>query len=406
MIDADAKPLKICIFTETYYPVVGGGETQAQLLADSLIARGQSVILLTRRSDRDLKKYERVGSVPVYRIHPVGGGQLKKWGLVFSAIPALLKLRNQFDLVFVSGYRIVGISAVILCKILRKKCILKADSQGEMSGDFFNAGLRKFRLSHRFLPFKFFLGFRNYTLKKADAFVALSGELANELEAFGVPDRKINRIPNSVDVARFHPVTREQKQFLRQKLSLPDNCTIVIYTGRLVTYKGLPLLVKVWKELSKKHSDIKLLLVGGGGLDIHNCEQELKSFVKAHQLSGSVLFTGDIRNVHEYLQASDIFVFPTENETFGSSLIEAMACQLPVITTPVGAINEIVTDRQNGLVIQTGNSHLLFQALDLLIQEEQLRHQLGRSAQMTVDKHYTSDVVTERYMALFTEYLT
>ena len=159
--------MKICIFTETYYPVMGGGETQAQLLAEGLIANGHSVIVLTRRSDASLKKQERYGKVDVYRLAPVGSGQMKKWGLLFSSLPMLIKLRHQYDLIFVSGYRIIGLTAVLAGKLLRKPVVLKADSQGEMSGDFFESGLRKFGISHKSLLFRWFLGFRNMVLKQA-----------------------------------------------------------------------------------------------------------------------------------------------------------------------------------------------------------------------------------------------
>ena len=78
--------MKICIFTETYYPVVGGGETQAQLLAEGLTAQGHSVLILTRRSDVSLKTHERYGDLDVYRLPPSGVGQLKKWGLLSPVI--------------------------------------------------------------------------------------------------------------------------------------------------------------------------------------------------------------------------------------------------------------------------------------------------------------------------------
>ena len=111
--------MKVCIFTETYFPEMGGGETQAQLLANGLIAGGHSVIVLTRRSNRAFQRVERYGELTVHRLSPSGAGQLKKWGLLLSAIPALFRLRREYDLVFVSGYRIVvgptGIESVALC---------------------------------------------------------------------------------------------------------------------------------------------------------------------------------------------------------------------------------------------------------------------------------------------------
>jgi glycosyltransferase involved in cell wall biosynthesis len=393
--------VKICIFTETYYPVVGGGETQARLLADGLITNGHSVMVLTRKSDAALKQHENYGAVSVYRLAPVGSGQLKKWGLLLSSLTALVRLRDQYDLIFVSGYRIIGLTAVLVGKLFRKPVVFKADSQGEMSGEFFESGLKKFGISHASLPFRLFLRFRNTVLKKASAFSATSPEIVFELTSSGVSANQIHLIPNGADTNRFVPVDAVEKSILRKKLNLPQTATVVIYTGRLVTYKGLPLLLKVWNEIRNKHKNILLVLAGTGGLDIHNCEDELHDYVRSTSLEQYVLFTGAVQNVPEYLQASDIFAFPTENDAFPSSLIEAMACAIPVVTTPVGAIKTIVTDGQNGLVIQPCDFEQLFQALDTLIHNTTFASHLGQDAWKTVQHHYSTQMVTEKYLSLF-----
>jgi glycosyltransferase involved in cell wall biosynthesis len=393
--------MKICIFTETYYPVVGGGETQARLLAEGLIANGHSVMVLTRRSDASLKKHERYGKVDVYRLAPVGSGQLKKWGLLFSSLPRFIQLRNQYDLIFVSGYRIIGLTAVLVGKLLRKPVVLKADSQGEMSGDFFESGLRKFGTSHKTLLFRWFLGFRNAILKKADAFSAISPEIAAEWTSSGILAAKIHLIPNSTDTNRFVPASAVEKKSLRKKLNLPQNAALAIYTGRLVSYKGLPLLLKVWDEIRHKYEDTLLILAGTGGLDIHNCEAELREYVQANSLESHVLFTGAVQNTPEYLQASDLFVFPTENDAFPSSILEALACGLPVITTPVGAIKTIVTDGETGVLIQPGNAEQLFQALDVLLSNKDWASCLGVAARQSVQGLFSAEIVSSKYLTLF-----
>lgn len=393
--------MKICIFTETYYPVVGGGETQARLLAEGLIENGHFVIILTRRSDASLKRYEQYGDVNVYRLSPVGRGQLKKWGLLLSSLPTLIQLRNHYDLIFVSGYRIIGLTAVLVGKLLRKPVVLKADSQGEMSGDFFESGLKKFGASHKSFLFRLFLELRNAVLKKADAFSAISSEIAAELNESGVPTNKSQLIPNSVDTTHFIPVELAQKSLLRAKLNLPESATIAIYTGRLVSYKGLPLLLKVWNEIRCKHSNLLLVMAGTGGLDIHNCEDELREYVKAAGLQGHVLFTGAVQNVSEYLQASDLFVFPTENDAFPSSVVEAMACGLPVVSTPVGAIKTIITDGKTGLLVQPRDAGQLFQALNVMLTDGTLASRLGRAGRQSVQDLYSAQTVTQKYLTLF-----
>jgi glycosyltransferase involved in cell wall biosynthesis len=393
--------MKICIFTETYYPVVGGGETQARLLAEGLAACGHSVIILTRRSDASLKEFEQCGDVTVHRLSPIGSGQLKKWGLLISGSVKLIRLHEQYDLIFVAGYRIVGLVAVLVAKLFGKRVILKADSQGEMSGEFFTSGLRKFGVSPSSSFFKLFLAFRNFILKKADAFSAISTEIASEWTSRGISSEKIHLIPNSVDTQRFIPIESAEKTSLRKKLHLPQNVTIAIYTGRLVSYKGLPLLLKVWNEIRLKHENVLLILAGTGGLDIHNCERELDEYVTSHQLGKYVSFTGTVQNVPEYLQASDIFVFPTENEAFGSSVVEAMACALPVIATPVGALKSIITHEENGILIQPGNREQLSESLEVMISNAESSLRLGRAARLTVLDQYSAEGSTAKYLSLF-----
>ena len=208
-------------------------------------------------------------------------------------------------------------------------------------------------------------------------------------------------IPNSVDTAQFSPVDRRQKKDLRRTLGLSEANITAIYTGRLVSYKGLPLLLEVWREIVRRHSNATLLLVGTGGLDIHNCEDALKNYVVEHSLEESVCFTGSVQNVPEYLQASDIYVLPTENDAFPSALVEAMACGLPAVTTPVGAIKTIVTDNQNGLLVRPGDSQQLYDALDKLINDETLSRHLGQNAWQTVQERYSAVIVTQEYIDLF-----
>jgi glycosyltransferase involved in cell wall biosynthesis len=394
------KCSRICILTETYYPVVGGGETQARAMAESLVDNGFAVIVITRRSHASYQKIERLGAITVYRIPPVGQASYKKWGLLLTSIWALIKTRRLYDLIFVSGFRIAGVSAVFISKFLGKSCILKADSRGEMSGEFFKDGLARLGLKPSSFPFRSFLWIRNRILKKANSFVAITAEIAAELAACGLNPDLIRSIPNSVDTSKFTPSGHDQKNKLRQEVGIPRQKTIITYTGRLVSYKGLPLLLRVWKQIQLNHENVNLYLVGSGGLDIHNCEAELKSYVQENKLDNSVYFTGDIQNVHEYLQASDIFVFPTVNDAFPISLIEAMACRLPVITTAVGGISDIVVHQQNGLLVDAENYQQLYNALNRLIFDDSLRAYLGKVALKTVHDRYSTETVIRQYIDL------
>lgn len=391
---------KICILTETYHPVVGGGETQARALAEGLASRNFQVSVITRRSDPSLPPREQIGGVRVLRLPPTGPGQSKKWGLLVSSGLTLLRRQRHYDLILVAGFRVLGIPALLVGTLLGKRCILKADSLGEMSGEFFRPGLARVGLDPSSPVFRGFLTLRNRLLRGCDGFVAISSAVEAELLGQGVPADSIRGIPNSVDTATFVPVDLETKRKLREQLGLPLTSPIATYCGRLVSYKGLPLLVRVWKEIRERRRDALLLLVGSGGLDIHNCEAELRSFVEEAGLQEAVRFTGAVHDVRPYLQASDVFVMPTEQEAFGIAIVEAMACGLAVISTDAAGVRDIVVDGENGCLLPPGDAPKLADAVELLLRDPHLRTRLGDAARQRAER-YAEATIVARYIELF-----
>jgi glycosyltransferase involved in cell wall biosynthesis len=387
----------VCLLTETYHPITGGGETQARVLAAGFAASGSETNVLTRRTDSTLPRSEHMDDATLWRLAPAGPGHLKKWGLILSAFIRLLRLRSRYEVMLVCGYRVLGIPSVIASRLLGKSCILKADSIGEFSGEFFNPGLRRFRLRHDRFPVNIALAIRNRILRRADAFIAISSIIADELRANGVEAERIQSIPNSVDIERFSPVSTDEKIRLRDSLSIPRDAQVGVYTGRLASTKGLPLLLRSWESVIERHPDALLLLVGAGGVGLQNCETELRSFVKNNSLEGNVRFTGSVNNVHQYLQASDFFVFPTVREAFGISVIEAHACGLPVVTTATGGIRDIVTDRETALVVPVDDEKALGLAVETMLKGGDAIASMAESGRRLATERYSEPSVLQRY---------
>jgi len=396
----DSLP-RVCLLTETYYPLTGGGESQTRVLAASLRNRNFQVLIITRRCSDSWKEIDLVDGVSVYRIPPVGTGRFTRWFMLFWSLLALAKTRSQYDVVYVSGFKSLGLSAVLAAKLLRKRCILKADSNGEMSGEFFAAGLKKFGLTPSSIIVRILLSGRNKILRGANYFVAITTGIAEELKSEGVDPSSIALISNGIDTDRFSRITAFEKQSLRQTLVIPRKGIIITYAGRLVSYKGLPLLLRVAEVIQSEFDHVGFVLIGSGGFDMHNCEDELKKFVKAKGLEESIYFAGEVDNVHEYLQASDIFVLPSEEDAFPLALVEAMACGLPVISTPVGGIKEIITDRQNGLLVQARDFQQLYQVISGLIRDPTLSASLGTAAVQTVQERYSAGIIVQKHRELF-----
>lgn len=396
----------VCFLIEGYCPIVGGTQTQTRLLADDLIARGFKVSVVTRRSSHAFPQEEIVGGARVVRVPPAGDGQRKRWWMLFTVTPKLLELNHEYETIFVTGFRTIGVSAVIACMLAGKKCVLRAVSAGEMSGEFFGPGLVRMGLKTSSLPVRALLAVRNAFLRRADAFIAQSSEIARELAGCGVKPEKVRIIPNGVDTSVFYAVSPFDKAILRAKLGLPADRLLVIYTGRIVTYKGLPLLIRVWKEIAERRPDADLLLAGSESNDLCDCMKDLRGFVEQNNLCDRVRFLGSVSNVDEYLKASDAFVLPTENEVFSNSAIEAMACGLPVVCTPVGGFKDVVTHGVNGMIVEVGDHAGLFKSLECLLGDVALRQSLGAAALRTVQERYSKQIVALEYARLFDELAT
>lgn len=402
MIDP-AKNVRVCILTETYHPVTGGGETQARTLARELQRDGHSVCLVTRRSDSTLASTDVIDGVDVRRIRPAGAGQYRKWGMVVTALIELLRLRDRYDVILVCGFRLLGTPALLAGLLYGKSCILKADSQGELSGAFFDPGLARFRLRHDRFPVNFAVRLRNVLLRRAARFIAISAVIEREFARGGVTAGQVTRIPNSTDPEVFRPATITEKQALRSRLSLPRDRPIVVFTGRLVTTKGLPSLLRAWPQVLVAHPDALLLLVGSGGLGLQNCEDELRRDVDRRGLDHSVRFTGSVAEVHDYLRASDVFVFPSKREAFGISVIEAMSVAMPIVTTAIDGIDGIVRPEVDAIVVPPGDDKALARALVRALDGGETIFAMATSARKRAVELYSTDAIVAQYRRLLSE---
>jgi glycosyltransferase involved in cell wall biosynthesis/folate-dependent phosphoribosylglycinamide formyltransferase PurN len=398
--DPGHRDSSVLLLTESYYPMKGGGENQARALATSVSKAGMDVRVITRRWDPLLPALALVDGNFVHRIGPTGSGHLKKWGLAWTAFPQVLAQRHRRPVLIVNGYRVLGIPATLAACFLGLRVILKADSPGEMSGEFFDPGLARFGLSHRSLPVRALVALRNRLLRSANAFVAISSHLADELRRHGVAAGRIHLIPNGVDPQSFRPPEPGERERLRQALALPLSGPLIVYTGRLVSYKGLPLLLQVWRSVAQKHPEAHLVLVGGGSADIHNCEADLRRFVQEQGLQARVSFAGTVENVAPYLRAAEGFVFPSQEEAFGLSVVEAMACGLPIVSTRTGGLADFVAEENGAITIEAGSAESLERGLERLLADDALAAELGQRARRAACDRFTMDAVRDRYLEL------
>ncbi|MFH2220295.1 MAG: glycosyltransferase [Pseudomonadota bacterium] len=170
----------------------------------------------------------------------------------------------------------------------------------------------------------------------------------NYLIAFyDVPPHKIRVIPCGVDMERFKPVG---KSIARQQLAMRREDRIVLCVGRHTPIKGLDRLLKAVGRL-KNYPRLRLILVGGDG-EASPMFRQLQSEAKTLNIQDHLTFTGrvDQERLPLYYSAADVLAVPSYYESFGLVGLEALACGTPVVTTPVGDMENIVKDGLTGYV--------------------------------------------------------
>lgn len=199
-----------------------------------------------------------------------------------------------------------------------------------------------------------------WALRKADLVIALSQELRQGVEALAVPRAKITVIPNGVDLGRFYPVDR---QLARRRLGLPQDGRILLSVGRLHLSKGYPILVEALARLQGQFPDLSVVIVGGDDAEA-NARPLIQAMAAQHRLSDRVHLVGaqPPTALVDWYGAADMFCLPTSREGSANVLLEALACGLPCITTPVGGNPEVIVGPDVGALVPP-EAHAMAEAI-------------------------------------------
>lgn len=397
--------LRVCLLFEGFYPMIGGGAAHGRVLAKGLADRGVRTLVVTLRTRPNLPLHERFEGCDIYRV----GRSRSRWKGMASAYRILGALADHYDVIYVSAFRTLGVPAMLIGHLHRKPVVLESQNNGELSGSYFDPGLKALGLSHHSFVFRPVNSLRSALLRQVEHFVAVAESIKREYLDHDVSPEKITLIPHGVDLSRFRPPSRDEKMDLRRRLGLPMEARIVCFTGRLVAWKGPLTLLEAWRQIMNHHSVGReataaspnlLVFLGAGGSDQDNCEHEAGRFVADHGLRDSVRFEGDVNNVEDYLRAVDIFAFPTQNDSFGIAAMEAMACGIPVVATQIAGLADYVRDEVNALAVLPGEVDLLRNALRRLLGDPDLCRRLGNAAAITA-QDYSREQNIERHLELF-----
>jgi glycosyltransferase involved in cell wall biosynthesis len=411
-----SRPPRICILAESFYPLGGGVGTYGLALGRALIGQGGSVTVLTQRVLDSLPETETIDGIRIVRLQLAGPRRLGKYLMLWPGYRWLKQHRDEYDLIYVWGLRVLGVLGVLAAWRLGKPCVVRAEQTGEMSGEFiWQQSPPHSKLGERARGRGLLRGairVRNSILRRADAFVAISQELRREFLAAGVPADRIIPLPNAVDIERFrpplpsppYPLSQDgrggqgERAELRRQLGLGDDFTFV-FAGRLHRHKGLFHLLQAWAGL-RHEPRIRLLLVGGDS-PVMGCEAELKDLAASKGLLETVRFVGKADQVERYLKAADCFVLPSEREGFSIALLEAMASGLPAIATATSGTPELIHPGETGELVPIGDVVALRSALDRMRRDAERARRMGTAARHLVEREYAIETAAARHQELF-----
>lgn len=201
-----------------------------------------------------------------------------------------------------------------------------------------------------------------FSINQSDGVTAVSNDLKKEtLEHFKIT-RHIEVIPNFIDLARF----KKQKKEHFKKAICPDGEVLIVHTSNFRKVKRIDDVIRIFNNI-RKVIPAKLLLIGDGPerVTAENMCRELN-------LCGDVRFLGKLEAVEEVLSVADLFLMPSEKESFGLAALEAMACEVPVISSNAGGLPELIINEVTGFICPVGDVEGMTQKALLVLDKNNL----------------------------------
>jgi glycosyltransferase involved in cell wall biosynthesis len=243
-----------------------------------------------------------------------------------------------------------------------------------------------------------------YFSRKVDKLIVISENIKQSLEKLNIPEEKIEIIPPYIDFTKFKPDISDKE--LRIKLGIHDDDIILMYLGNLTETKGIDQVLELLYNCKKYFPNVKLL----SGLELtHTGTGErieyIKTKIKNYNLQNNIIEMGLIQNIERYFDIADILIAPFKDTfdvaDYPLTILESMAVGTPVVTTPVGGIPEIIKNKQNGILVQYGDINSLTSEVIHLIEDEQTRIILGKTAMSDIRSILSDEKIISKTIGIY-----
>ena len=223
-----------------------------------------------------------------------------------------------------------------------------------------------------------------FSLRHCSGFFVYSQGVEACLLANGLEKERMIFYKFPIDTSVFREYDADEKEKVRKRLGIEKDEVVATFIGRISKDKGLPCLLEAAESILSRHGDrVRFLIAGHGPLEKWLVEN-------AARFQGRVLFLGPLHESKEtvdVLNASDVFVYPfTVSYGYALSFLEAVAVGVPGIISDVGPTKELIVNGYNGMVVPVGDVEVLTNALERLIEDEELRKRIRRNARKVLER--------------------
>ena len=381
--------MKIALLTEKYTPDIGGLAISTERLAGLLTSAGHNVRVFAPTVNLSPSEKRIITSSGIsllrFGVHKRVDDTLVDW---FELIVEEHK-REPFDALHAYFLTQAGFVATYAGKYLNIPSVVSI-----RGNDIERAAFDPAKFSHTM-----------YALQNANAVTTNATELVKKAQTF--VDREIILIPNGIDAEHFKPMPLDsgnslpllREQVLGAEAISQVQNSVIGFVGELREKKGLKTLLSAYSEVNKQHS-ITLMIVGvvRDGDD----RKYLKEHLETHP-GDRIYITGVITHsgLPAYYSMIDVFVHPSLRDGMPNAVLEAMACERAVVATGVGGVADVIKDRENGSIVPVNDVRSLSNVILELLNDPDLRKQLGQSARETIVNNFTPEKELSANLAVY-----
>lgn len=236
-----------------------------------------------------------------------------------------------------------------------------------------------------------------FSLRYVDRIVALSEQNKAYWQGrSSLPDSRFKIIVNGIDTRKFSPVS--DKAMLRSNLGLPTDRVIVGTIANFNKVKNLGLFVDVGNDLIQRGLNVHFVMVGDG-----EDREMVESRIAAYGHQDRFMLPGKVWDPETWQRVIDIGCLTSHSEALPLTILEAQACGSPVVSTDVGGVRDVLVQGETGFYVPAGDREGLVEALARLIEDPDLRRQMGTAGRSRVVDEFSVDQMVRRYEDCFLE---